>query len=270
MNKRASTQIIALVVLIVISLAFAGTGFYLLQQERQKSLGLEEKLDEISTKQRITESRLDESKKLIVDLQLKYQEATDRINALTTDLEQEVKARLESEAKIEQMNADLNQQKELRSDLEGKLSKAQNDLMMTQGQLADLSQRKTELEAKVKDLEAKTQEIELGKIIVSPEVAVPDPKAAAKKTTSKPAAPKPVTYQGEVLVVNKEYSFAVINLGKKDKVELNQIYSVYRSNKYLGDIRIEKVHDTMSAAGFVTADLRNKIREGDKVAQKVK
>lgn len=278
MNRRGSTPVIVLVVLILISLSFAGGAFYLLQQEKQKSTDLEEKLDEISTKQRITESKLDEAKKSMTDLQLKYEESKMKIDALTQDLEQEKQARIQAEGRIEQMSVDLDQQKELRSDLEDRLSKAQNDVRMTQGQLKDLDARKTELEAKVKDLEVKTQEIELGNIVVVPEAAPapvpagkkqPAPVKEAVKAGKKPAATVAPALQGQVLVVNKEYSFAVISLGNKDGAKLNQVFSVYRGKTYLGDVKVEKVHDSMSAAGFLSASLKSKIRENDKVVQKV-
>lgn len=278
MNRRANTPVIILVVLMIISLSVAGGAFYLLQQEKQKSVDLEEKLDEINTKQRITESKLDEAKKTITDLQLKYEESKMKIDSLNQNLEQEKQARIQAEGKIEQMNVDLEQQKELRSDLEDRLSKAQNDVRMTQSQLKDLDIRKTELESKMKELEAKTKEIELGNIIVSPE-AVPAPAATGKKqpapikapvkTEKKPAALVAPALQGQVLVINKEYSFAVISLGSKDGVSLNQVFSVYRGKTYLGDVKVEKLHDSMSAAGFLTADLKSKIRENDKVVQKV-
>ena len=73
-----------------------------------------------------------------------------------------------------------------------------------------------------------------------------------------------------MLVVNKDYNFAVINVGSKDGVRVGATFSVYHDAEYLGDVKIEKVHDSMAAAGFVTAALKNKIGEGDKVVQKKK
>jgi len=60
----------------------------------------------------------------------------------------------------------------------------------------------------------------------------------------------------------------VINLGSKDGVNIGDIFSVYRGNKYIGDIKVEKIHDSMSAAELVSSDIKNKIKEGDKVLEK--
>jgi len=38
--------------------------------------------------------------------------------------------------------------------------------------------------------------------------------------------------------------------------------------KNIGEVKVEKVHDTMSAAGFVSPELKDKILEGDSVIQK--
>jgi hypothetical protein len=143
-----------------------------------------------------------------------------------------------------------------------------------------LDAKKTLLESKVKDLEAKTQEIELGKIVVSPEPEPITPPAPVKKTAKAPVktvkasavkkpAAKTATLEGQVLVVNKEYSFAVINLGNKSGVQVNQVFSVYHNNRFIGDMKVEKVHDSMAAAGFLTSGLKFKINEGDKVVQKL-
>jgi len=60
----------------------------------------------------------------------------------------------------------------------------------------------------------------------------------------------------------------VINLGSKDGVALDDVFYVYHSNKYIGDIKLEKIHDSMAAAGFVSANIKNKIAEGDRVVKK--
>ena len=160
-----------------------------------------------------------------------------------------------------------------------------------QAQLKDLESRKNELEAKIKDLEekasqAQSQGVELGKIVVSPEATagaaavVPAAKAAARqKQAKKAAAPTAVPIattagvsglEGKVLVINRDYSFVVINLGSKDGVNVGDVFSIYHNNKYIGDVKVEKVHDSMAAAGFVSSDIKDKINEGDQVVSKTK
>jgi hypothetical protein len=123
--------------------------------------------------------------------------------------------------------------------------------------LKELESTKKAFEEKVKSLEEKVQNVELGKIVVSPD---------QKGAEAQPAAA--VKLEGKISVVNKEYNFAVINLGNKDGVNVGDVFSVIHNNKNAGDLKVEKVHDNMSAAGFVTPDLKDIIAEGDRVELK--
>jgi hypothetical protein len=112
------------------------------------------------------------------------------------------------------------------------------------------------------------------------------PKPAAKSVEKKPAvsteqksfaapaaaapASAPASGDGKVLVVNKDYNFAVLNMGSKDGVTIGNVFSIYHAGKYVGDVKVEKVHDSMAAAGFLAAGMRDKIAEGDKAVLKSK
>jgi hypothetical protein len=140
-------------------------------------------------------------------------------------------------------------------------------------QIKTLNTQKDTLETKVNELEAKSQEVELGKIIVSPD----DSLISGAKRFELPTVsvmpgktPQILGLEGKVLVINKEYNFVVINLGAKDGVAVGDEFSIFHINKFVGDVKIEKVHESMAAAGFQTSDLKDSITEGDKVVQKVR
>lgn len=279
MNQKAKVAVIILIVLIIISLGLAGGGFYLFQKEQKKSTMLEEQLNETDAKLKTMEEQFQEAKSKISDLQLKLQEAKVQIDKMNDDLRLEKAAKQEALSKIELLRSDLEQQKELRLDLEQKFNQAQDEARKTQATVKDLESQKSTLETRVKDLEAKTEGVELGTIVVSPETQKAKSAKATKTGTkvSKPAvvkkekpsvAPaKAVALEGKILVLNKDYNFAVISLGSKDGVRVGETFLVYHNNKYTGNIRIEKLHDSMAAAGFAAPDLKNKISEGDKVVR---
>ncbi len=276
MTRRGNLTVVLLIVLIAISLSLAGGILYFYQKERTRNVALQEELDDIKTRQRIAEKKLEESQNTISSLGIKLEEAKAQITNLSSDLQQEKAAKQEALVKMEQLKTDLDQQKKLRFDLESKFDLAQKDVEKIQAQLKELNSKKSELELKINELEVQTQAqgVELGKIVVSPEARVPEVKAPALKLSSqtqvKMPAAIPVGPEGKVLVVNKDYDFVVINLGSRDGVQIDDAYSVYHNNKYMGDVKIEKVHDSMAAAGFVNADLKGKVSEGDKVVQKTK
>jgi len=287
MADNVKMRMFILIVLIIISLLLAGGAFYLLQKERAKTLDLQGQLDDLNSKQKMTEMRLEESKKMISTLESKLQDAQAQIDTLTSELQQEKNIKLEALGQIEQLKSELEQQKKLRSNLEKNLSDAQAELKNIQARLKDMEGKKAELEKKIEEFQAKyegerkTEGVQLGKIVVGPEGAQIQ-EGPATDMQAQEAAPQTVsgleqagalslgTLEGKVLVVNKDYNFAVINLGSKDGVNIGQVFSVLHNDNFIGDIKIEKVHDSMSAAGFLSADIKDNINEGDKVVLKTK
>jgi len=280
MPEKPKIIIIAFILLIALSLAFAGSGFYLLQKEKVRSANLQEQLDSLKTKLTAAEARLEEYKRTISGLDAKLKDAQTNIDTLTATIDQETKAKQEALDQVRQLRADLEQQKQLRSDLEAKLQQIQKDTESTQAQLKDLNAQKEKLQAKIKDLEAQAQQaqaaqskgVELGTIVVGSDAAAgkapakPADKPSAKQSKQKSAP----ALKGKVLVVNKDYSFVVINLGNKEGVGVGNVFSLYHGNKYIGDVKVEKVHDSMSAADFGSPSMKDAVAEGDKVVLKAK
>jgi len=278
MTRKASTSVVLLIVLFLVSLCLAGGIFYLFQKERAENLKLQEQVEDIKVNLEKTKVELASSKKEISAFELRLKDAQTQIDTLNSDLQQEKASKQEALQQIEAMRVDLEQQKALRLDLEKRFSQAQDEVKRTQAQLKVLESRKMDLEAKISELETKSQNletkvqgIELGKIVVSSETPAPKPQLVTKPISGKQ---EKVTFtsgtEGKILVVNKDYNFAVINLGSKDGVGIGDVFSVYHNNRYLGDIKIEKLHDSMAAAGFVSPDIKDKASEGDKVVLKTK
>ena len=277
MDSRA--KVIVLIIAIFISLSVAFGAFYLFQREHARNVVLEATLDELTAKQKASDAKLMDAQKSLAGLESKLKDTNNQIDTLTVQLQQEKAAKEEALAKIDQMRSDLDQQKASRADLENKLNKAQNDLKAIQARVGSIESEKAALESKVKDLEAKSN-VELGKIVVNPEaVAAPKAQDDKSKGAGKPAATTPavkkeeakaVALEGKVLVLNKEYNFLVMNLGNKDGIAVGDTFAVYRGDKYIGDVKVEKVQDAMSAAGFASDDVKNNVKEGDKVVKKIK
>ncbi|MDD5097766.1 MAG: hypothetical protein PHU59_04715, partial [Candidatus Omnitrophica bacterium] len=83
MNRKGSASLIILIVLIIISLGLGAGAFYLYQQEHAKNIQLQVQIDELTTRQKITEDKLDEAKKQAAEFQLKVEESKVQITALT-------------------------------------------------------------------------------------------------------------------------------------------------------------------------------------------
>ena len=262
MNKSvsASVPILLVIILTIILLGSTASGFYLYYNEHLKNIELNNRIEEIITKQKASEAKLLESQRVVSSLELRLKDSTSKIDDLNNQLNLEKASKAAATSDLESIRAQLQEQNNRRADLEGKLKKAEEQLSSMEEKLKDLESKKAELESKEKlEVEGQAEGVELGKILVGPEkvkVNVPDDGVLAK-----PA-------EGKVLVVNKEYNFAVISFGSKDGVKLGDLFSVYSGNKYVGDVKVEKLHDSMSAAGFMSEDIKNRVKEGDRLEKK--
>ena len=265
MSTNKDKAVIFLIVLIVLALGLGGGTYYLLQQEKTKNVDLTQQLEEARTQQQATKAELNDAKNRIASLQSNLAEAQTKISDLTSELETAESSKNNSLQELDKLRSELNNELNLKSGIQKDLDNSSLALKDSQSRLKDLEDKvndleskKKALEEKVKGLEEKAQNADLGVIVVSP-----DGGPAA------PAAAVPVgKLEGKVAVVNKEYNFAVINLGDKDGVAVGNIFSVTHNNKVVGDLKVEKVHENMSAAGFVSPDLKDKIAEGDKAELK--
>ncbi len=274
MKRKGSIILPVLIIIIVISLAAVAGLVYIYQTEHSENLKLKDQIVELETRQKITESKLEETKKSAADLSIKLQEAKGKIDSLTEELAQEKIKYNETAGQLEQSVSDLLQQKTLRQDLENSLNQAQDEGKKIKEQLKIIQKQKTDLEEKIKNLEAGSGGVELGRVIVNNEnsssgrTISTGPKVEHVESKAQVAAAKKL--EGKIMVINQEFNFAVINLGSKDNLELGDEFSVLSaSGNPIGVLRVEKVHESMSAAGF-SPEIKDVIKENDRIVKKVK
>ncbi|MCK9431920.1 MAG: hypothetical protein PHQ84_00765 [Candidatus Omnitrophica bacterium] len=287
MNLKGKILLPVLIALTVISLILAGGFFYLYQGEHAQNIQLKAQVSDLEKRQRLTSDQLEEAKKKAAELSLRLQETKDKMDSLTSELAVEKSAHAETSGKLDQSRSDLERQKSLREDLEKRLNQIQDESRQAREQLNDIQRQKTDLEEKLKNMEKGPGGVELGTVVVNPDgspaaaeqvsaasapqapVAKDRKPSRAQKAPVEESAPVAGGLEGKVMIVNKEFNFAVINLGSKDKVAMGDEFVVSRAGKTIGEIKIEKVHEFMSAAGF-PAGMGDLIKENDKVTKKSK
>lgn len=282
LGSKKGKAVIIFIVLLIIALGLAGATFYLLQNEHLKNTQLQVELDNVNKSKQLLESKLEDSRKSISGLQGQLKENTDKVSSLTKELDA---VKLEKEntlSTMQQLQSELDELKLSRAELEKKLDEAQESTKNMQNALDTLEASKKELEGKVSELEEKAKNVELGKIVVSPDTAAQSSEASSEGEVSEPEVQMVgdqvvkegvkignSILEGKILVVNREYDFFVVNLGKKDGISVGDKFAIYHADKYIGDAQVEKLHDAMASATFATA-LRQQISDGDKVVLKIK
>lgn len=282
-DKKMLPVFAAFFVLVVIFLV-------LLQQQRLKITKLETQFSEIDSMYQAEKGKSEDFNKKILLLNTTVQESESQIKLLTEENIKIKQDKLQVLSEIGTMKSDFASKLITRDD---ELKFARNKIKKMELLLKQVEKKNIEFKAKVTNLEKVSSKVELEKIVVIPEAKPKvveqkvQPVAAVIETKTENAvvekkednAVKAVILdvkpkinsglEGKVTVVNKEYDFVVINLGDKDGIKPADIFAVLHNNKQIGELKVEKVQESISAAAFLNKEVKDKIAVGDKVLQKV-
>lgn len=275
-DVKAKGPVVILILFLIISLAIAGLGFLALQKEKQVNSNLSRKIEELESLKRLSEDKAAQLTLQVSALQKTVDDANLRLTAAADELQTANKVKDDALLEASQVKEKLAAAENAKTDVLNKLKSAESDLKNVRDELMSLKAAKEDIQKKLKDMEEKGSSVQLDKIVV-PSAAenntgtTASPAAASgnqPQTTAAQAKQPPAVLEGKVLVVNKDYDFIVVNLGRKDNVSVGDVLSVARKNKKLGEFKIEEVRDTMSVATPLTKGLTAQIREDDKAVIK--
>lgn len=231
-------------------------------QERQRRMAKERELELATAENVDLKGQLEELRqrraRLEEDLARLRQELTNAQAEMAKAVEaQEVLARSveDREEEIARLTKDVEQARTDAEQAAAQLSVLQTERDTMQQQLVDLDRAKGELEAKVMELAGRPT-VELEKVLVGGsrmDGALVQPAGLSPGTSS----------TGQVVVVNREYDFIVMNLGRNQGLSVGQEFQIVRGAAILGRVRVEKVYDELSAAAILPESQTQSIQEGD-------
>ncbi|MFC1658081.1 hypothetical protein ACFL1D_01720 [Candidatus Omnitrophota bacterium] len=263
MTENAKAAIIFLVVLLIFSLAAAAIGFYFFRQERLQVLLLDRELEVLRLERSAIEDKIGELKTKNSDLEVQLWTLNAQVEELNSSLELAKSEKGELNLRNKELQSQFDSEKALREKLEEEKAQAQEQVGRLQ-KLLKIS--KEELETQLSQIKS-GPEVALGTIVVEQgQLQAGGSQGTAYTALIRP--PAAANLQGEVLVVNKDYDFVVVSLGNQHRINMGDKLSVYHNQAYIGDIRIERIQEKMSAGSFVTEDIEDYIEEGDKVVKK--
>lgn len=268
MNSNGKTLTIFIVLVTVLLVSSTAIGFFMYQKENQMRKDLEAQLQEAAQQQKKLSDDLKDARSQLALLEDKNREADKKINNLMDEME--LNDGLRSELKKENgslkdsLEAAKKEKDAIRVDLDAsakKLQETQELLKAEQDKTKDLLNKVNDLEQAKKDAEAKVQasgqlmpglnppqnKMELDKIVVG------------QNTNSN---------LGRILSVDKESEFIICNLGSKQGFKTGDVLSVYRGDQYLGDVKISRAQDEMSAADFIPPLTSRNVHKNDTVVLK--
>jgi archaellum component FlaC len=257
---------IVLALLVVASIGasvMAVIGFMGKEREYMKRLVVEDKLALTLKEKRNIEKELEAAKSAKEQSDAKVTKIEEKLKDVSSQFE-ELKSKsetaatqLESKGKeLVRIKVDLDNEKKEKLTISKKLDSLQTDYDRVKKQVSMLTNDKIDLEKKVQELQEK-QSVNLDKIVVNPV----ERNASAQAPVSNPVM------QGKVLVVNKEYSFIVADVGQDKNVQKGAKFEVMDGARSLGQVEVDKVYDTMSSATALPGAKINDMKKGNVIVE---
>jgi hypothetical protein len=252
--------------LAALAVGVAGFAIYLLVQKGEQLQAVQRNLqlaesENVDLKGRIETVQQDKAR-LEEDLAGSQREVSQARAELTESMKaQETLTRSieDREREIARLTKDLEQTQTESSKVNNQIAKLQNERDEARRQLTELERAKTDLESKLMAAEEPT--VELDRVLVS---GTGDG-AASGTVLPASAVPGMPGADGQVVVINREYDFIVMNLGRNHGIAVGQEFQIGRGGEVLGRVKVEKVYDELSAAAILPDSKKSSIREGDSV-----
>ena len=257
-------------VLATLAIGVSAVAIVLQMRERDRRVAVERELVIAQTEREELKSQLQDvtQQKASAEQQLAMAQAD--LTKTKTDLDAAITAKdaltrsIEDRQKeIERLTKDLEQARTDRKQLASDLDQLRSQRVGLQRQVQDLESAKSDLQSKVMEL-SEHPTVELDKIVVGD-----TPQSSTVRSDY--AAPAPVSLtdakggDGQVIVVNREYDFVVMNLGKNHGLSIGQEFQILRGADVVGKVKVEKVYDELSAAAILPESNKDLIQEGDGV-----
>jgi len=254
--------------LAALSMAVAGAAIWLQMQEREKRQAKERELVLVLAEREDLKAQLEETEqaKTRVEDELsrvrkELESSLDKLAKATAAQEVLSRSVEDRQKEIDRLSKDMEQIRSERKDLAAQLADLKTERETLQQQLTDAEQAKTDLESKVMEL-SNQPTVELDKVLVTGTGVTPPIEGPTAMPVS---AVSSLPTAGQVVVVNREYDFIVMNLGKNHGLSIGQEFQVVRGNEVLGRVKVEKVYDELAAAAILPESQKDNIREGDTV-----
>jgi phage-related minor tail protein len=235
--KRTNVLLITLAGICL--LCTAGLLFFVIQ-EKNKRIETEQELLLTQKAKESLEIELEQT-------QLKLMQLKDRAKLLAQQIKQEksnYRAALEKienkDMQIQELEDSLTQEMQQRENIANALAQLKESYSSLEQELKKTKREAKELRENLSKFTKKTG-VELKKIIVKP--------------------PKKRSLSGRVLVVNREFDFVVIDLGRENDVRIGDQFVIYQGSQEVGKVKVEKVYDLFSTASMLPGSQERKIRE---------
>lgn len=238
------------------------------EKEKKKSRELVEQLDLAKEKKERIEIQLKKINKEKISKETKIKENQELISKLNDKLVQEIKAKELLKTEQDALRNKIIEISQEKKSIQVALDEKLGEIAKLQTQLDTAISEKDELEEEIAELPpAEEGTVDLEKIVITP-LDFKDTEEEIKEEIKEEIVevkeePKRPLLSSQVLLINQEYSFLVLNVGQGKGAQVGDVFEVFHGDTSLGRVQIEKAHERMSAANFLPGFNISQVNEGD-------
>jgi peptidoglycan hydrolase CwlO-like protein len=214
--------------------------------------------------------------KLISDLETKETRITSlqgQVGSLTGDLEATQQALNTTSNNLVQASGMLTQARNNITNLNTQLEQAQSELQAKSDELEDSLARMEQIETTLSSLQERASQATLTNEQLQDEIQRLKQEnqsyASARSMgpqdeDNEPGGP-PRGLSGNILLVNDDWNFVVLNLGSKHGVRQGNEFMIHRDGRLISKVRVRDVQEFVSIADILPSWQRGEVNEGDPV-----
>ncbi|MBN1405054.1 MAG: hypothetical protein JW946_00870 [Candidatus Omnitrophica bacterium] len=264
----------ALLIIVAISLVILSAGlFSAKEKEKSQKNASSVKLAVLRGSLNRIQDEFRTKEKIKIEAEKKLDDLTREASALEIQIEQIKKIYDASETQLAETESSIYSMrqaiKSIAAEKEGliaEITSAQQDSRDMGDRLTLLQQAKNALKSHLQSMMRTAGMKEAASVDKKPQQVKPEPVVAEAAPEPEPvASADKIAQSGEVLVVNREFNFVVINLGKKDGIKEGDRFMIYDVNRPLGEVSVETVRENISAASGGKNLDAYRLRAGNKV-----
>lgn len=180
----------------------------------------------------------------------------------------------EKEKQLEEKNVAVvsleTQVNELKAEIRTKnqeLTKNREAIAQWESKNKDLTEKMRLVEKEKAELKAHVQALEQGPVLSASAGGVGVGSALVESVSPNPAGEgnaggKKISSQGKVILVNREYQFVVVSLGKLDGLKEKDKLEILRDGQVVGKVNVTKLYDSLSSCDILE-ESKLSFKEGD-------
>ncbi len=259
MSRSGKTLTVFIIVFFLLLLSLTAIVTFFLIKEREIRAATEQKLVVSEKSREKIQGELKAAQEEITVLNNKIKDQDDKISELLDDLELEKGLREEIKnenitlkTQVDAVNAERKSFQDEVIGLREKNTFLENELSAAKDLRAQMAANFEEAQTKLKDLEAQLSSaaaVNLDKIVVTPV----EPGVEVSNGV------------GQILKVNVENNFVILDLGSLNGMVENTIVEFYRDETLLGEGKVVRVQNIMSVADLLPPLVGSKLRVSDRV-----